>query len=336
MDVRLSPEQQALRDATAQLVDRLAPRAVGDLDDDGRAARLDAAIAGSEWRELRTASDQGQPYASAVEAAIVAEELARGLADTPFVGPTLAADLRRQAGAPTATAPETVLFAPDLGAPASTTAGAVAVDAAGATSALLVDSGRLGSVALAGSLVGVDLTRPAALPDDAVRVTPVGGQPLSAEHLTRWTALALALTSADLVGVMRGAITLAGEHVTARHQYGVPVGSFQAVQHLLADAFVAMEGSRSVAMHAAWSVDALDASDALAATALAKAYCARSALAACETVIQVHGGIGNTWECLAHVYLRRALFSSELSGGVGDNLARVLEHHGIGANDGLR
>ena len=56
----------------------------------------------------------------------------------------------------------------------------------------------------------------------------------------------------------------------------------------------------------------------------------------CETVIQVHGGIGNTWECLAHVYLRRALLSSGILGDVGVNLARVLSHRGIGGDDGLR
>jgi alkylation response protein AidB-like acyl-CoA dehydrogenase len=56
----------------------------------------------------------------------------------------------------------------------------------------------------------------------------------------------------------------------------------------------------------------------------------------CETAIQVHGGIGNTWECLAHVHLRRALLSSELLGGVGVSLDRVLAHHGIGDVDGLR
>ncbi len=50
----------------------------------------------------------------------------------------------------------------------------------------------------------------------------------------------------------------------------------------------------------------------------------------CETAIQVHGGIGNTWECLAHLYLRRALLSSDVLGGTGANLARVLDHHGIG------
>ena len=69
---------------------------------------------------------------------------------------------------------------------------------------------------------------------------------------------------------------------------------------------------------------------------MAKAYCARAARTVCETAIQVHGGIGNTWECLAHVHLRRALLSSDVLGGVGANLDRVLAHHGIGGADGLR
>jgi alkylation response protein AidB-like acyl-CoA dehydrogenase len=135
---------------------------------------------------------------------------------------------------------------------------------------------------------------------------------------------------------MRGAITLACEYAASRRQYGVPVGSFQALQHLLADADVAMEGSRSVALHAAWAVDALAPSEAVAASAVAKAYCARAARSVCETAIQVHGGIGNTWDCLAHVYLRRALLSIDVLGGVGPNLAKVLEYNRIGGVDGLR
>ena len=69
MDVRLSPEQQALRDSAARIVDRLGPHAVGELDDAERAAKLDAAVAASGWRELRTATDEGAPLASGVEAA---------------------------------------------------------------------------------------------------------------------------------------------------------------------------------------------------------------------------------------------------------------------------
>jgi alkylation response protein AidB-like acyl-CoA dehydrogenase len=104
----------------------------------------------------------------------------------------------------------------------------------------------------------------------------------------------------------------------------------------LADAHVAIEGSRSIALHAAWAVDALPGPAALAGASAAKAYCARSARSVCETAIQVHGGIGNTWECLAHLFLRRAILSSDVLGGVGPNLARVLAARGIGADDGLR
>ncbi len=64
--------------------------------------------------------------------------------------------------------------------------------------------------------------------------------------------------------------------------------------------------------HAAWAVDELPVVEAIEAAKVAKIYCARAALTVCETSIQVHGGIGNTWECLAHVYLRRVLTATEL------------------------
>jgi alkylation response protein AidB-like acyl-CoA dehydrogenase len=347
MDVRLSPEQQALRDSAAQVVDRLGPHAVGELDDAERSAKLDAAVAASGWRELRTATHAGGPWASGVEVALVAEELGRGLADVPFLGPTLAAELRRLAGAAPAAAPETVALGADLAAlacrPHGAPAGAgVAVDALGATAALVVVPATGGHtvarVALAGDPARLDLTRPTVAldPSAAVVALPDGGTVVTDEGEARWTALGLALTAADLVGAMRGAVDLAVDYARDRRQYGTPIGSFQAVQHLLADAFVAVEGSRSAALHAAWAVDALPAADALAAAAVAKAYAARAARTVCETAIQVHGGIGNTWECLAHVFLRRALLSGDILGGVGANLDRVLDHDGIGGARGLR
>jgi alkylation response protein AidB-like acyl-CoA dehydrogenase len=341
MDVRFSAEQKALRDSAAQVADRLGPQAVGQLDDTERAAKLDAAVTASGWRELRTATDDGTPWASCVEVAIVAEELARGLADAPFLGPTLAAELRRLAGAPPAAAPETVLMTADLSAPASSPdPGTVAVDAAGAASALLLvpagDGYTLARVDLVPSAVRVDLTRPVSRPDPASVIEPVAEGALTNDDVTAWTALGLAVTCADLVGTMDGAVALATGYAKERRQYGQPVGAFQAVQHLLADAHVAAEGSSSAALHAAWAVDTRPPGEALAAAAVAKAYCSRAARAVCETAIQVHGGIGNTWECLAHVQLRRALLSTDVLGGVGASLARVLESHGIGADDGLR
>lgn len=335
MDVRLSPEQQALRDSAAQVVDRLGPRAVGQLDDRERAGKLAAAVAASGWYELRAAEPAGGPVASGVEVAIVAEELGRGLADVAFLGPTLAAELRRLAGAPDATAPETVLLDAGLTGLATAVEGAVAIDAGAASTALTLRPGPggldLAEVTLAPPAIRTDLTRAFAVP--AGPALPVAGaaRPLGPEDVARWTSLGLASTVADLVGVMRGAVSLATEYAAARIQYGTAIGSFQAVQHLLADAYVSMEGSRSAALHAAWAVDAMTPGDALAAAALAKAYSARAARAVGEAVIQVHGGIGNTWECLAHVYLRRALLSIDTFGGVGPSLERVLDHHGIGS-----
>ena len=352
MDVRLSPEQVALRHAATQVVDRLGVHGVAALDDHERAAKLDAAVAATGWRELRTATDDGTPWASAVEVALVAEELGRSLADASFLGATLAAELRRRSGAPTAGGSETVVLRADLAELATdegghVPAGALALDAVNAETGLLLVGGAagwvIGTVGLqppAGTAAagGVDLTRSVAAVGGARTVTAVDGQtrPLGGDDLAAWHSLGLAVTSADLVGVMRGALTLTTEYARQRRQYGSAIGSFQALQHLLADAFVAMEGARSIALHAAWAVDALPASDALAAASAAKAYCDRAARAVCETAIQVHGGIGNTWECLAHVFLRRALLSGDVLGGIGPNLARVLESRGIGGDRGLR
>jgi alkylation response protein AidB-like acyl-CoA dehydrogenase len=346
MDVRYSEEQQVLRDAAARLVGQLGPHAVGDLGDPERTAKLDAAAAASGWRELRATAEGGKPMASGVEAAIVAEELGRGLADVAFFGPVMAGELRRLAGAPDPAALETVAFLADLSTVACTGDGSeqppmVAVDTAGSATALLLvsrsDGRHLAQVELGGVPAGIDLTRPSVAIDPMVVVSAVepAVRPVAPDALQRWTALGLSLACADLVGTMRGAVQLATEYAAERRQYGVAIGSFQAVQHLLADAFVQAEGAHSVTLHAAWAVDELPAADALEAAAIAKAYCARAARLVCETAIQVHGGIGNTWECSAHLYLRRALLSSELLGGAGASLARVLGRRDIGGAYGL-
>jgi hypothetical protein len=319
--------------------------------------------------------------------ALVAEQLGRGLADTKFLGPTLAAELRRLAGAPAGAALETVAFAPDLSdvgcvaepnAPKSVReatqavvprtdlphtdvpqtdvpqTGVMAVDATGSPSALVLCPNPQGHHLATVRLTSVDADTATADQVDLTRTVVRVGQtapdrvegqrhPLGESDLQRWTALGLAITSADLVGVMTGAVRLARDYAAERRQYGVAVGSFQALQHLLADAHVATEGSRSATLHAAWAVDALPPADALAAAAVAKAYSSRAARTVCETAIQVHGGIGNTWECLAHVFLRRALLSADVLGGAGTSLARVLAHHRLvrsneptGAGRGVR
>lgn len=155
---------------------------------------------------------------------------------------------------------------------------------------------------------GVDLTRSTV---GAVESPAELGE-LSGEDALRWQALALTATSADLVGAARGVHALAVDYAKVREQYGSTIGSYQAVAHLLAEGLALIEGSISVLRHAAWAVDELPAEEAVRAGKIAKVYCARAARTVCETAIQVHGGIGNTWECLAHVYLRRVLVATEL------------------------
>lgn len=347
MDVRLSAEQLALQDSAIELVASLGPHSVMQLDDAERSAKLDAAIESVGWRELRVADEDGKPLASAVEAGLIAQELARGLADASFLGPTLAAELRRLAGAPPAVTPETVAMAPGLSQLAivpdkMSPSRSVAIDSKGCSSALVLLDGpagyELASVSLADGTAQIDLTR--SLSDTAgaaaVRVEPEGSL-LTGELLTRWTAFALAMTCADLVGTMAGAVSLAAEYAKVREQFGTPIGAFQAVQHKLADSLVAAEGSRSVALYAAWAADALPGQDAHLAASVAKAYCSRAARAVCEAAIQVHGGIGNTWECSAHLYLRRALLTTEMLGGASDSLRLVLGYHlNGGPEHGLR
>ena len=288
MDVRLTAEQQQLRDAAAKLADDLGPGSVQDLADDNRIARLDKQIETTGWRSLR--SDE----ASGVEVAIVAEEFGRGLVDAPFLGPVLADDLARQVGAD--------------GTGSTIAVAGHAIDARGYQRALTLDGTTVSAADLGAVRAAVDLTRATA--DLAGTAVAVGD--LDSDAAERWLALALATTSADLVGTARGAHTLACDYAKIREQYGKSIGSYQAVAHLLAESLALIEGSVSVLRHAAWAVDELAPAEAIRAGRVAKIYCARAARTVCETAIQVHGGIGNTWECLAHVYLRRALTSAEL------------------------
>jgi len=128
-------------------------------------------------------------------------------------------------------------------------------------------------------------------------------------------------------------LALSVAYATERRQYGVPIGTFQAVQHLLAEARCLMEGAFSIALNASWAVDNLGPDEARTAGRVAKAYCARAARTVCETAVQVHGGMGNTWECIVHVYLRRALLSSQWFGDDGEQL-RQLQRTRLGVADG--
>ena len=288
MDVRLTAEQQQLRDAAAKLADDLGPGAVQDLDDQSRIARLDKQIELAGWRSLRSDG------ASGVEVAIVAEEFGRRLVDAPFLGPVLADDLARHVGAESAGL--TVAVDDRV------------IDARGAQRVLSFSGSTVVATDIGATRAAADLTRAEA---DMVGSPTALGE-VSSEVAARWLALALVTTSADLVGIARGAHAVACDYAKIREQYGKAIGSYQAIAHLLAESLALIEGSVSVLRHAAWAVDELTPVEAIRAAQVAKVYCARATRTVCETAVQVHGGIGNTWECIAHVYLRRALTSTEL------------------------
>ncbi len=288
MDVRLTAEQQQLRDAAAKLADDLGPGAVQDLADESRIARLDKQIEMTGWRSLRSDG------ASGVEVAIVAEEFGRRLVDTPFLGPILADDLSRRI---------------DTDAQATTIAvDDRAIDARGARRALMLSGSAVLATDLDAGRACADLTRAeAGMAGSSVTLGEV-----TSDVAAQFQALALVTTSADLVGIARGAHAVACDYAKIREQYGKPIGSYQAVAHMLAESLALIEGSVSILRHAAWAVDELPSAEAIRAAQTAKIYCARATRTVCETAVQVHGGIGNTWECLIHVYLRRALTSTEL------------------------
>ena len=288
MDVRLTAEQQQLRDAAAKLADDLGPGAVNDLADDERIARLDKQVRTTGWRSLRSDGATG------VEVAIVAEEFGRRLVDVPFLGPVLADDLARHIDADARGA--TVAVDDRV------------IDARGAQRALFLSGTTVLATDLGDGRIGADLTRAEA----RMAGSPVTVGEVSTDIAAQWQALALVTTTADLVGIARGAHAVAVDYAKIREQYGKQIGSYQAIAHLLAESLALIEGSVSVLRHAAWAVDELTQAEAIRAAQVAKIYCSRATRTVCETAVQVHGGIGNTWECLVHVYLRRALTSTEL------------------------
>ena len=123
----------------------------------------------------------------------------------------------------------------------------------------------------------------------------------------------LAGLAVEAVGVAQKALELAIGYVSEREQFGKKIGIYQAVSHPLADTYVETELARSLAYWAAWCV-AEDDEQAPVAVASAKSFAAETAVAACERSIQVHGGIGFTWEHVLHRYYKRAQWIDAFGG----------------------
>jgi len=135
----------------------------------------------------------------------------------------------------------------------------------------------------------------------------------------------LAALSLEAVGIAAKALDMGVEYAKTREQFGKPIGTYQAVSHQLADTYVETELARSLAYWAAWCVAEGD-EQADVACAAAKAYCGDAAVDACERSIQVHGGIGFTWEHVLHEYYKRALWIQAHEGYASKHRARIAAY----------
>jgi alkylation response protein AidB-like acyl-CoA dehydrogenase len=333
----LTEEQELLKATAGRIAASARVGGPADLPRIDRAAAW-RALADAGLLGMRRRGADGAPLASGVELMLVTQALAGALVPVPFVGVALAAELLARAAAPAGledaieagAARTTLLLDAGLAALASGAGEAVCVDAEGAEFALALtdddgDGARLRRVRLAPEAArdGVDLTRPiAAVAPGGAAGEPVGA-PLGDADLQAWTALALTLVSADIVGVLRAGLERLVDYAKTRIQYGAPIGSFQAVQHMCAEMLVEVEASASVVNYAAWAVDALPPADALLAARTAKAFCGPAAQQVSETLMQAFGGIGQVWEHEAHLRTRRAMFDRKLLGDEAHQLLAI-------------
>lgn len=284
MDWAFTDEQDALREQA---------RAVLAKD----AAPSWAAVAELGWTGVAVAEEHGGIGLGFVEEAVLHEEIGRSLARTAWSS--------------------TSVIVPAL--PAEEQARVAAGEAVWvlASGPLVPHVGDATNIAIVGGdglweLVGAT-TETLATVDETRPVGVFAGGDVGRRLADSETALplirtrSLAALALEACGVAARALELAVDYTKERRQFGRVIGTYQAVAHPLADAYVDLELARSLALRAAWSV-ANGTPDAATRAAAAKAYAGEVAVSICERSIQAHGGIGFTWEHDLHRYYKRALW----------------------------
>jgi alkylation response protein AidB-like acyl-CoA dehydrogenase len=339
MDLMLSTEQRDMRAALREyLADTWTPdrlRSAAGPSVAAHGAVDHGAFDRQAWKDLAglgvfamaLAPDDGGMGLGLADAVIVFEELGRALLPGPVTATFLAAGL-----VPGAAAGEAVVGLVDRRDRV-----ALVEHPAAVTDLLVIDDGGVFRVPFdarsqrsrprPGGPVPLDPLTPVA----AVAVSTADGQRLAggpdAARLRRTGAL---LTAALQVGVAQGALDLAVRYARERVQFGRPVGSFQAVKHLLADALARVDLARAATLAAGVVADdpasaelaGVRAGDAVAA---AKVLADGAAAANGRTCVQVHGGMGFTWEVLAHLYLKRAWVLETAFGPADEHAGRLAE-----------
>lgn len=345
-------EQQALRAAVAKFCDaHFGEQAARRLMESE--VRYDPEV----WRRLgaelgvlgmSVPEADGGVGGSLVDQAIAVEQFGATLACGPLVGtvylaiPALAAcppgDARNDLLAALVEGEKTAAFEPEPVAVSdgklTGTAGPV-VDADAADVLLIAATGPDGTglyaVELNGegvqrdSLVTMDLTRPQArIVLDGAPGTLLAGPADADRVITRALQVGAALLAVEQVGAAQHLLNLSVDYAKSRLQFGRQIGSFQAIKHKLADMLVDLEHARSAAYYAVWALaDGSDDPALVSSVAQAVASAAFSRIAA--DTIQVHGGIGFTWEHQAHLYFKRAATDAALLGTAEQHRHRVAE-----------
>jgi alkylation response protein AidB-like acyl-CoA dehydrogenase len=289
MQFAFTDEQESLRrEARSFLAERFPPERVAELADSeaGWDPSSWQALAELGWLGVSVPEDHGGAGLGFLEEAVLLEELGRALYPGPYLStvalalPALPPELQGEVASGGARwSAEVDGLVPDLGSVEWVVTEDGAVRAQGEVLETMDATRRLGR-----------------LSPDAERRPLDGG-------IDR--PRALAALAAEAVGVAQRALELAVEHARTRTQFGRPIGVYQAVSHALADTYAETELARSLAYWAAWCVEE-DDPEAPVAAAAAKAFAADAAVTACERAIQVHGGIGFTWEHVLHRYYKRA------------------------------
>jgi alkylation response protein AidB-like acyl-CoA dehydrogenase len=319
MEFRLSEDQIALRDGIRDFCDGRVPNdKFIELEELGGFDReLWAELAEMGVFALRLSEDEGGIGLGMADGVIVFSELGRRLVPGPLVWSHLAAGLVE--GAATG---EVVVGGVD-----PTAAGPILIEHLDFLDALLVlypdRVERVDAKAVKGDAIATPLDP--LTPVHHVRELPAGERLGDAELASRLRLEGATLVSGLLLGIAEASQELATEYAKGREQFGRAIGGFQAIKHMLADCFVRQEVARAAAYAAGATVDHPDAGDLLATVSGAKLNCAEAALKNCRTCVQVHGGMGYTWEVVAHYYLKRTWVLENTFGTVDEHAEIVAD-----------
>jgi alkylation response protein AidB-like acyl-CoA dehydrogenase len=320
MDFEFSDEQVALRDAAAELLDGFASshhvRAVVDAGG-GMDPKLWAAMIEQGWPALAVPESRGGLGLGWVEVAVLLEQVGAHVAPAPFLQHAVALEVLADASAiriePFLTGERiaTVAFAPVH----ARSSGDGWVLRGSTEPVVFAPSADLAIVRSDDAVFAVDLAALDVAAEPAMdRTREVGWirfDDTPAEHLGGAELVELLVDvgalayAAELLGVGSASLDLAVEYAKQREQFGRPIGSFQAVKHRCADMLVDVEGMRSAVYYAAWCIASDDADRSVAAST-AKTWCSDAGRRVTASCLQVHGGIGFTWESDVHLYLKRA------------------------------